>query len=46
MHANRFIVRDFTFSEEEIVQQRQEMDTAATTEKETMGMRLTMISLN
>ncbi|KJA25947.1 hypothetical protein HYPSUDRAFT_159558 [Hypholoma sublateritium FD-334 SS-4] len=31
---HKFIVRDFTFSEEEIVQQRQELDTAATTEKE------------
>ncbi|KAF5311794.1 hypothetical protein D9619_003322 [Psilocybe cf. subviscida] len=30
----KFIVRDFVYSEEEIAKQRQEMDTAGTTEKE------------
>ena len=32
--VSRFIVRDFVYSEEEIVKQRQELQMAATTEKE------------
>jgi hypothetical protein len=30
----RFIVRDFVFSEDELVKQREELETADTTEKE------------